>query len=79
MHKGEGTVHSYNTNEWVVYDIRSEGPRGGRGSRAQERPVWRVRFPRSAISRVADAHGTKAGARDRRGREGGVVKLYERL
>lgn len=71
MHKGEGTVHSYNTNEWAVYDTtsgRKDGPREGR-KRAQERPVWRVRFPRSAISRVADAHGTKGGAGDG-GREG---------
>lgn len=69
--KGEGTVHSYNTNEWAVYDTTS-GRKEGRTARGERKPVWRVRFPRSAISRVADAHGTKGGAGDEGGRgEGG--------
>lgn len=85
MHKGEGTVHSYNTNEWAVYDTTSgrKDAGGRKGSRrtAQERPVWRVRFPRSAISRVALMHTVPkaAPATAGGGREGGVVKLYERL
>lgn len=50
---------------------RKEGRPAGKGN---QRPVWRVRFPRSAISRVADAHGTKGGAGD----EGGGGREGER-
>lgn len=55
----------------VRHDIRSEGRKGGRAAgKGNRRPVWRVRFPRSAISRVADAHGTKGGAGDEGGGKG---------
>lgn len=44
MHKGEGTVHSYNTNEWVVYDTTS-----GRKARAEGDEAGRKNVPSGAF------------------------------
>lgn len=86
MHKGEGTVHSYNTNEWAVYDTtsgrkegREDGPRGKETGVPSGAFVFHDRLFQEWLMHTVPKAAPATRGEGRVKGERGVVKLYDRL